>query len=52
MEKIEIICEECGTTFMTEESEATLCPKCWEKIVFGGDDYEGEEGIGIGKDTN
>lgn len=44
MEKYEIICEECGKPFESEDEEATLCPECWEKIV-------SLEGEGLGEDV-
>lgn len=44
MEKYEIICEECGKSFESEDEEATLCSDCWTKIV-------SLEGEGLGKDA-
>ena len=44
-ETYEIICEDCGKLFDSEDSEATLCPECWEKAV--GANLEGE---GLGED--
>ena len=44
MEKYEIICEECGKSFESEDEEVTLCPECWEKIV-------SLEGEGLGEDA-
>jgi len=43
-ETFEIICEECGKSFESEDEEATLCPDCWEKTVF-------LEGEGLGEDA-
>ena len=34
-EKFEIVCNECSKTFMSEDSNAEICPECWEKLVGG-----------------
>lgn len=43
-DKSEIICEECGKSFLSADSEVTLCQSCWEKIVFGDEDGDKKEG--------
>lgn len=42
-ETFEIICEECGKSFESEDEEATLCPDCWKKIVSLEDEGLGED---------
>lgn len=44
-EMFENCCMECGCPFETDDSNAELCMKCWEKIVLN--DLENE-----GKGTN
>lgn len=29
----EIICEECGKAFESNDEAATVCPECWEKLI-------------------
>lgn len=45
METYEIICEECGNTFESNDEEATLCPECWKKIVSLEGEGLGEEAV-------
>ena len=44
-EKFEIVCSECSKTFMSEDSNAEVCPECWNKMVL---DNLKEEGKNIG----
>lgn len=44
-EKFEIVCSECSNTFMSEDSNAEVCPECWNKMVL---DNLKEEGKNIG----
>lgn len=37
-EKYEIICDECGTAFESDDEAATVCSECWEKLI----DFDGE----------
>ena len=32
-EQFECICEECSKPFVGIDENATLCPKCWEKVI-------------------
>lgn len=40
-EKIELICEDCSKTFMSTDSDAQLCPECWEKAISANLEGEG-----------
>ena len=41
-EKFEIVCSECSNTFMSEDSNAEICPECWNKMVLDNLKEEGK----------
>lgn len=41
-EKFEIVCSECSKTFMSEDSNAEVCPECWIKLVLANFESEGK----------
>lgn len=41
-EIFENCCVECGKTFETKDSDATLCTECWNRIVLLDSKEEGE----------
>lgn len=41
-EEYEIICNECGKPFMSDDANADVCPECWETSILQDLENEGQ----------